>query len=290
MERGQRLESINAALSEWRQGDCVLGEHWLVLRFDPSIPLSDGAVLAAAADPETSLAESAVRGLALLSQTCDVVRDCADRPFVEVAPLVELDPEAVGEVERGYRPRYGYVPSLKSAGLVVDLDRVMTVEKAVVASWTRVVGAKNDEESRAFAEALKRKRGRFAFPDEFAEQVVPGLTKRLRDKHDRNSDEGRALRALQEIRITAEPSWDSESLSLFFWFVRGRGQEDFAGKPWSAWLETWLKLVKTTPQFIAVSGLVVTLADMTAEDYVTSDPLDLDYLSVRGTSPPPTPA
>lgn len=93
-------------------------------------------MLAAAADPETTLAELAVLGLALLSPTCDVVRDCAARPFVEVAPLVELEPHDVGEVERGHRPRHGYVPGLKSAGLVVDLDRVMTVEKAVVASWS----------------------------------------------------------------------------------------------------------------------------------------------------------
>ena len=35
-------------------------------------------------------------------------------------------------------------------------------------------------------------------------------------------------------------------------------------------------------RFANVEGVVVTLADMTAEEYVNSDPLDLDYLSTRG--------
>ena len=43
-------------------------------------------------------------------------------------------------------------------------------------------------------------------------------------------------------------------------------------------------LPKALPQsgrFVRVDGLVQTLDDLTARDYVESDPLDLDHLSTR---------
>lgn len=83
--------------------------------------------------------ETEVRGFAVLTQTCDLVRPCADRPFVEVSPLVEVDDRVLREIERGRRPNYGFIPGVAPRRLVADLDRVMTVEKAVVAAWARVV-------------------------------------------------------------------------------------------------------------------------------------------------------
>lgn len=58
----------------------------------------------------------------------------------------------------------------------------MTVEKAVVASWTRTDGCRTDEQRRAFATALSRKRARFAFPDDFV-AAARQLQDRLADKH-----------------------------------------------------------------------------------------------------------
>jgi hypothetical protein len=47
-------------------------------------------------------------------------------------------------------------------------------------------------------------------------------------------------------------------------------------------LETWLHLVCAKGRFPIIDGQVATLQDMTAEDYVGSDPLDLDHLSSAG--------
>lgn len=276
-----RYAAIDEALAAWRQGDCVLGEQWFVHRFDPALPATPEATTATtSAALETDLAEALVAGLIVASQTCDVVRSCAERPYIEVCPLVEVDDAALRQVERGRRPRYGYVPLLADRKLVADLDRTMTVEKPVVAAWDRIAGWSTDTQARAFAASLARKRVRFAFPDDFT-VLVRALEDRLAEKHDKESDEGRALRALREIRVHAAPSWDDPAVTLTFWFVRPDEAGDFLGESWSTFMEKWLKLVPEGGRFVRVQGQVTTLEDITAADYVGSDPLDLDHLSGR---------
>lgn len=46
---------------------------------------------------------------------------------------------------------------------------------------------------------------------------------------------------------------------------------------------SWLKLVPAAGRFEPVYGAAATSRDVTAEDYVDSDPLDLDHVS---TTPP----
>ena len=84
-----------------------------------------------------------VRGLVMLSQTCDVVRGCRARPFIEVAPLIEVPEQWVEEIRRLKRPAFAYVQITAGDRLVADLDRTMTVEKALVAGWARTPGLGN---------------------------------------------------------------------------------------------------------------------------------------------------
>jgi len=273
-----KRDAVDVALSNWRQGDCVVGEHWFVYRFTPDTPLTDGAI--AAASQGVELAETEVAGFTVVTQTCDIVRSCAERPYVEIAPLVGVDEFDLRTIERGRRPRYAFIPGVKDRRLVADLDRAMTVEKGVVAAWARIPGCGTDEEIRVLGRALARKRTRWAFPDDFT-RLVGNLQTRLQEKHDRQSEEGAALRALREIRVRAAPSWDSESVNVVFWFIRDEDDLDCQGQSWDKLLESWLKLVPTTGRFDSVDGAVVTLDDLTARDYVESDPLDLDHLSSR---------
>lgn len=164
--------------------------------------------------------------------------------------------------------------------LVADLDRVMTVEKAVVAEWERVPGCDTDEDIRRFALCLARKRARFAFPDDFT-ALAARLQRRLLEKHHKQSDEGRGLRALREIRVRAAPYWDAPEVELLFWFIRDGDQPNFEGMSWDTLLEHWLRLFPEAERFTSIDGVVVTLEDLTARDYVESDPLDLDHLSTR---------
>jgi hypothetical protein len=112
--------------------------------------------------------------------------------------------------------------------------------------------------------------------------LVDKLQRRLVDKHDKESVEGRGLRALREIRVRAAPSWDAAEVEILFWFVRNEEEVIFEGKSWPDLLNSWLKLAPASGRFKAVEGQVVVLEDMTARDYVESDPLDLDHLSTSG--------
>lgn len=269
---------IDASLREWRQGDLALEESWFVHVGDGALPLSEAAAQAVSG---TQALTSEVLGLVVVTQTCDVVRSCVTRPFIEVAPLVRVSEDDLHQVKRGRRPAHATLPALEKDLLVADIDRVMTVEKSIVASWKRTPGFTRDADGRAFAQALARKRVRFAFPDDFT-SLVKKLQARLGDKHDKNTDEGRGLRALREIRVCASPSWDAASIEIFFWFIRDDAAATFEGKSWADLLKDWLKLVSATGRFTTVDGQIARLQEMTAEDYVDSDPLDLDHLSTTG--------
>lgn len=265
-------------IQAWRQGDCVVGAQWFVFRTDIEHPLTPDGELAAQGGFDN--AESEVRGLMVLTQTCDVVRTPSDRPYIEVCPLVEVNDSLIKEIQRGRRPNYAFVPALAEKGLVADLERVMTVEKSVLVRWERVEGCSTDTDARRLALALARKRARTAFPDGFVAFARP-LVERMSSKHDKGSDEGSALRALRELRVRAAPSWNAEEVELTFWFIRHDGEATFEGQRWDVLLEAWEKLIPATGRFKEVQALIQTLEDLTAREYVESDPLDLDHLSNR---------
>lgn len=279
-------KQIDAALSEWRQGDVALEEGWFIHAGDPTAPLTAASEAVAPGEDAIQALTSEVEGLVVLTQTCDVVRTCTSRPYIEVAPLVLVAASDLPSIQRGRRPALAALPALLERCLVVDLDRVMTVEKSIVAKWKRTPGHTTDADARAFAQALARKRARFAFPDDFT-AFTRKLQARLSDKHEKNTDEGRGLRVLREIRIQASPSWDAGNVDLFFWFIRDDADTDFEGTLWADLLKSWLKLVPSSGRFTGVDGQVSTLAEMTGADYVASDRLDLDHLSSSSTASAP---
>lgn len=276
-----QLTQINQALAAWRQGDCVLGEQWFVHKMAPSLPITQSGRELAERSDTAELVEARVLGLVVVTQTCDIVRSCAERPYIEVCPLVAMDDSSLFQIERGRSPRYAYVPLLADRKLVADLDRTMTLEKPVVSMWERTCGFSTDQQARAFAAALARKRARFAFPDDFT-AFVSKLHSRLTEKHDKQSPEGNALRALREVRVHADPGWDEAAVTLTFWFIRKDDDDRILNNSTSTTIvEDWLKLVPERERFTHVYGQIVALEDLKASDYVNSDRLDLDYLSSR---------
>jgi hypothetical protein len=272
-DRDARLSAVALSLGEWRQGDCVIGDGCTFLfRYDPTLPVSPDPDLS----PEFDIGEQPVEGLVVLTQSCDIVRDCVEKPTLEVAALVRVDEREYAALR--HSSRFAIVPGLQDKLLVADLERVMTVEKPVVAGWTRVEGCVTDEDRRLFAQAIVRKRQRFAFPDDFAHRAGR-MRSRFRDKHDKSTDEGRALSALLEIRVRAEPGWDDERIKLTFFFIKKDGVAGVDGLPWPSLAADWTGLFDTGGQFVEVDPDVTTLDDISARDYFESDRLDLDQLS-----------
>ena len=140
---------VDQTLRVWRQGDVSLDADLEFLHFaDLSRPHSPASIQVAdaleangeALEPGATAVLDGVRGVVVLSQTCDIVRGCRFQPFVEVAPLVEVDEVWIEEIRRLKRPGFAYIPNISDERLVADLDRVMTVEKALAARWTRIPG------------------------------------------------------------------------------------------------------------------------------------------------------
>ena len=281
-------KAIDEALQEWRQGDVCLDAGLEFLYFaDLTRPVGEfsfqyakdlvdyGEVADAGATPIVE----PVSGVVILTQTCDVVRKCKERPFVEVAPLAELSVQQIEETRRLKRPGFAYVPATASDRLVADLDRTMTVEKTLVAGWTRLAGCRTDKEERAFARALARKRARFAFPNDFV-AAAQDLRKRIVEKHGKESAEGAHLRALREIRVRAAPSWNGEQVDLSWWFVKDCDPPNVK-VDWTKFVDRWLGKFDTTGRFRLDPPTACRLEDMTARDYIESDGFDLDSLSVH---------
>ena len=280
-------QAINEALREWRQGDITLdmGLEFLYIA-DVSFPLSPASIEAIRS--ATNSDDSDMRGIApildevpglvILTQTCDVIRNCRERPYIEVAPLVKSDAQTIEEVRRFKRPAYAYIPATVRDLLVADLDRTMTVEKSIVASWGRTPGWETDEESRDFVQAISRKRSRFAFPNDFV-HAIRHLQNRIIEKHHKQSEEGAHLRALREIRIRAAPSWNHDQVKLDWWFIKDYEPQDYTSN-WAKWVNSWFALFEQVDRFHTELPIVCALGDITAQDYVESYRLDLDQLSI----------
>lgn len=263
-------DEIDDITKVWRQGDCVLQTCDFYYQANPEFPITASDI-----DPEDPLVADEVDGLCILTQTCDIVRKCLERHFLEVAPLVKVDDQVLIEVKKGLRPAYAYIPGVASQNLVADLDRTMTVEKSCLKMWDRIEGCSNDADIRSFGDALARKRARFAFPDDF-NILATKLQDRIKKKHAKDSSEGKALRSLREIRVRAAPSWEATgSVDVMFYFIKD--DEDFEDN--SGTVEQWLKLIPDSKRFKPINGVMCTLEDITAKEYIESDRLDLDHLS-----------
>jgi hypothetical protein len=281
-------EALDESVAAWRQGDVTLDAglvlcHLADLSF-PHSPASirtagqyaaDGAVI----EPGPTALFDEVVGLVVLSQTCDIVQSCRQRPFLEVAPLIPVNAPTLEEVRRLKRPGFAYVPAMADRLMVADLDRTMTIEKALARGWTRIEGCRTDAERRDFALALSRKRSRFAFPDDFQEATA-SFQKHLAKKASKQTDEGAYIQALSEIRVRAAPSWDADEVYLTFWFIKEADPQDTETVDWPSWMNEWLKLITKQGRFRIEPPTALRLEGMTARDYCESDRLDLDRASV----------
>lgn len=276
------FDQINQALEPWRQGDVVLGTSLVFVHVaNLKKPLTETAQKAAAYYNSENIPLQIGEvfqhppGFVVVTQTCDLARNCDERPYINIAPLTQVESERLEEIQKLKRPGYLYIPSLAEQGLVGDLDRIMTLEKAIVAEWDRIPGWSTDSEAKNIAQAISRKFARMAFPDDFV-AAIQKFTKRVKNKYTKHNPEGQHLKSLREIRVQAYPSWDAAKVELLFWLI----QDENPPNPvqWDSLIDEWSKLIDESGRF-EVAMQKTTLDDMTARDYTDSDTLDFDALS-----------
>ena len=201
-------------LSECRQGDVVLSLRRQVWLAHGDLPSTEYARKHARAGTLSGMNEDAPHGHAILTQTCDLVpRLGRDRPFVALAPLVQLHGNELNQGRRGRMTQFAYVPAFGDGSYFADLDRITTIETGVLLLQDRTPGLSDDEQRNAFARAVARKFGRFAFPDDLSRSLS-----KWRDhvvaKHDKRSPEGTLYREAVDVRVSATPTWDADHVSV----------------------------------------------------------------------------
>lgn len=277
------LAEVDAEMERWQQGDAVLGVSIPFVCFAHiATPLSSaarelGGIVEAENGPVLDVLTDEI-GFVVLSQTCDIVRAADTRHYVQLAPIVEVEPAGLVEIRSGRSPRYAEIPALSARRLVADLDRVMVVEKPLLAALpaaARLAGCPSDVDRRRFAGALARNHARFAFPDDFnigMKRIAQQIVKR----HDKDSPMGRFLAEAVDIRAYCL-EWEAEApeVSLLFVF------NESAAIPTDAQTHIDALIDKFTPTggFRKLIGQPVAYDTMTAARYRESDPLDFDYLS-----------
>jgi hypothetical protein len=272
---------IDAHISDWRQGDVIPVESYLHL-VDPGAPLTPSAALAGNTESgQFAVARSLVEAMVITTHTCDLVRSASDRPYARLSPLVRLaDPIDVDEAVRLLRPRYAHVPAL-GPDAFADFDVFTTVEKSVFLRYERIRGCATDEEEQRFRRALQRNVGRGAFPNDL-QGALGRMIRRWRDKRTRDTDEGKALRAVDDVRLLPNPDWSAGEIYVEMLICPPSRGAAIAVLPDADWLELlgeWESRCTPNGVIRSVELVLQPLDELSARDYVDSDPLDLDALS-----------
>ncbi|MVZ98496.1 hypothetical protein EUU23_12405 [Sphingorhabdus sp. IMCC26285] len=258
-------ESKQPLLIDWRQGDIILTPFHL-----PVVVARENGHTKA----EFLLAEY---GVAIVSQTCDIVKSIANCPYVQVAPLVPVDPDEVEQILRNKKPRLIIVPGLMEKGLAIDLDSCATVKKEVIAGNERLCGCTNDASQLMLSRALGRHRGRFAFPDEFNESVARPVAEWISEKYKKQSAQGELAKSIVEVRVSTD-NWDAPSFLTFYILCDGPLPKEWP-KEWSDAIDRVTKKASISGAYPDPEFVVTTFADISAAEYRASVQLDWDGLS-----------
>ncbi len=258
-----------APLTEWRQGDYALNS----CAFMHAAPVEGEPGTIEAVEDENTI------GLVVVSQTCDIV---GDHPLIVLCPLVEVAEQDAAYIKLGRTPKFAFIEHPPKANVVADLSRMMAVERGLVAGWERKTGFSSEELQRKFAYALERKFGRFAFPDAFNASITK-FNNYIREKHGKDSDIGKALATLKEVRVRATPNWDANPAQILFYFIFEPPIDPAQLQLMRTELTKLVDKIAWTDAYrweMDTKFLLVALEDITGRDYAESVALDYYALTL----------
>lgn len=236
-----------------------------------------------------NIAQEAVSGIVVVTQTCDLVRDWQKRPFVQVAPISIIAPEArvsrMAEIKRWKSTRYLYLPALEQDWMVAELDRVFTLEKGVLEAWRerRIHCCRTEEESHLLSQTVRRYYSRPALPNSFCDGVL-GLQDLFEKKHDKNPSgqkgfhPGACLRSLEMVLVKASPRWETYD-RVEFTLVQGKNADDIPAMDWESFRLDCVSRV-TLPPGVRNTWNSIPYDALSARQYRESTEMDFEFLSL----------
>lgn len=255
-------DEVTAKLRAWQQGDVAVGLGAFPIMRSAGV---DGS------EPEFE-AFGTTAGAVVISQTCDIVRSPSIQPHVNVVPLVRL-PE--GKAIDGRRRRliqFVHIPGL-GGDAFADLSIVMTVAKRALIAYARERGCSDAMSLRIFADALKRRWGRYAFSDEIVKILSP-LHARLKDSKNR-----KWIDKIETIMCHTDASWsdDQSRIEIYFLVSSDMSEADIDALRKTA--TSWCAECNDPRCEPRVLALVHRLNEISAGDYRRMVELDVDFLS-----------
>lgn len=247
------LDAGAKPLEDWRQGDVILAPF----RLPVLAPSSNGAL--------AIRNHSADEGIAIISQSCDVVKDIAKCPWIQVAPLVKVDPDQFDQVEQRKHPRLTTVPALRDHSLAIDLDFCCSIEKQAIAHYDRVCGCPCDQSQARLSEDLARHRGRFAFPDDFNAEIAAHVKAWFKDKVKRDSPAAELARQVTEVRVLCDDLSDPKQITL--WLMLDEAPKLPLAEEWMNALNTLARRASKSSKFPDVDVDLIAYGDISAAEY-----------------------
>jgi hypothetical protein len=150
--------------------------------------------------------------VAPITQTCDLQVTEPDTRLCQVAPVIDRGETFAREAARGHRPGWVAVP-WHSRSSVVDLSRITTIERSVLVEASSAGRPSTPADRLHLAETVSRHFTRAALPDHIVDVLRPVL-KRMKDKHDKQSPEGRCIALVSNLRVEANPDLDHDAPML----------------------------------------------------------------------------
>lgn len=196
-------ETVGPGCTNLRQGDVV----------DlPRLPIVVGEVQA---DPRET-----PRGVAVLSQTCDVVQPSKSRCLV--APVMDADQNQVADARKGRKPLWLCLESRDEEvpARIVDIELATSVPKDVLVGrkvLARYAEYPSDAQAGNIAARVGRAYGRFPFPDEVY-PVFGELRSRAQSRSGTQSPFGQTVDLVEDLRVGAD-QWPSPGRRLTLYVV-----------------------------------------------------------------------
>lgn len=260
-------------MATWQQGDYTLAIRWF-----PVVDDIENGELVLGTDP--------VLGVAVVTQTCDIVNTAPGKEHVVVCPLVEISQASLEGVKKGRTLAAAALEHPPAPNVVVDIGRMTSLHKSILGKLIlqRRDGFSTDAERMKFADMLERKFGRFAFPDAFNDYVMAKLRDRIFGAHGKpTSEHGRAYRSIRTMRVTAAPDWvaPGKKLVMFHFVLEPEAKREATREQIARTLDEHLSKLVWPAGFVAARPLyqLVATEEMQVSEWLVSQPIDWDFLS-----------